>query len=202
MIYSTLNNNFSYFETNVIAKYIGTNVEAKKQALIGFLYKCLVVGCVVFWFYLRSKFSNNDWYYNYGLNAIIPLRSVRVHHNDRPWTDQSSKIFNDCRDCFELHKAIWAKLLPTHHHLTNLVIKVQAKTMHGGIASTLTAIRDNYWIPRGREIVKSLVWRCIACTRCNGKPFPLFTPPSLPHRVVLTMVRPGQIRKSTTLDQY
>jgi hypothetical protein len=73
-------------------------------------------------------------------------------------------------------------LLPTHHHLTTLVIKeVHAKTMHGGVASTLTAIRDNYWIPRGREIVKSVVRRCIVCTRYNAKPFPLFTPPSLPH---------------------
>ena len=49
-------------------------------------------------------------------------------------------------------------LLPTHHHLTNLVVKeVHSKIMHGGVASTLTAIRDNYWIPRGREVVKGFI---------------------------------------------
>ena len=71
-------------------------------------------------------------------------------------------------------------LLPTHHHLTNLVIKeVHSKMMHGGVASTLTAIRDNYWIPRGREVVKGFIRHCV-CTKHGGKPFPLFTPPSLP----------------------
>ena len=49
-------------------------------------------------------------------------------------------------------------LLPTDHHLTNLVIKeVHSKMMHGGVASTLTAIRDNYWIRRGREAVKGFI---------------------------------------------
>ena len=72
-------------------------------------------------------------------------------------------------------------LLPTHHHLTNLVIKeVHARMMHGGVVSTLTAIRDIYWIPRGREVVKRFVRRCMVCTRYAGKPFPLFTPPGLP----------------------
>ena len=32
--------------------------------------------------------------------------------------------------------------------------------------------------------MKSVVRRCIVCTRYNAKPFPLFTPPSLPHSCV------------------
>ena len=72
-------------------------------------------------------------------------------------------------------------LLPTHHHLTNLVIKeVRSKMMHGGVASMLTAMWENYWIPREREVVKGFIPHCVVCTKHAGKPFPFFTPPSLP----------------------
>ena len=72
-------------------------------------------------------------------------------------------------------------LLPTHHRLANLVIKeVHSKMMHGEVALTLTAIRDNYWILRGGEVMKGFIRHCVVCTKHADKPFPLFTPLSLP----------------------
>ena len=72
-------------------------------------------------------------------------------------------------------------LLPTRHHLTTLVInEVHAKVMHGGVGLTLTSIRDNYCIPRVREVVKSFIRRCVVCMKYAGKPFPLIAPPNLP----------------------
>ena len=72
-------------------------------------------------------------------------------------------------------------LLPTRHHLTTLVInEVHAKVMDGGVGLTLTSIRDNYCIPRVREVVKSFIRRCVVCTKYAGKPFPLIAPPNLP----------------------
>ena len=57
-------------------------------------------------------------------------------------------------------------LLPTRHHLTTLVInEVHAKVMDGGVGLTLTSIRDNYCIPRVREVVKSFIRRCVVCTK-------------------------------------
>jgi hypothetical protein len=44
----------------------------------------------------------------------------------------------------------------------------------------LTAIRDCYWIPRGREVVKKFIRRCVVCKKYGGKLFPHDVPPSSP----------------------
>ncbi len=78
-------------------------------------------------------------------------------------------------------EAVNPTLLPKDHHFTQLVIKeVHSRMMHSGLKSTLTAIRDCYWIPRGREVVKKFIRRCVVCTKYGGKPFPHDVPPSLP----------------------
>lgn len=37
--------------------------------------------------------------------------------------------------------------------------------MHGGVQLTLGLIRQRFWIPRGRVIVKKFIHRCVTCTR-------------------------------------
>ena len=78
-------------------------------------------------------------------------------------------------------EAVNPTLLPKDHHFTQLVIKeVHLRMMHSRLKSTLTARRDCYWIPRGREVVKKFIRRCVLCTKYGGKPFPHNVPPSLP----------------------
>ena len=95
-------------------------------------------------------------------------------------------------------------LLPTHHHLTNLLIKeVHARMMHGGVVSTLTAIRYNYWIPRGREVVKrrclfDVVWFVRSTLASHFR----YSRHQNCHKVVLMMVHHGQTLGWTTLGQY
>ena len=71
-------------------------------------------------------------------------------------------------------------LLPSKHHLTNLVI-LQAHTEqhHSGVNSTLTAIRQRYWIPSGRQCVRSLLRKCVICKKTAGKPYTIPDPPPL-----------------------
>ena len=48
-------------------------------------------------------------------------------------------------------------LLPTKHRFTELLIrKCHQLVHHNGISETLTCLRENYWIFRGREVVKRL----------------------------------------------
>ena len=76
-------------------------------------------------------------------------------------------------------------LLPAKHHLSSLVIKdAHNKTMHSGVHSTLTCLREDYWIPRGRESVKRFIKQCLICARFSGKPFALMPPPQLPRERV------------------
>ena len=49
-------------------------------------------------------------------------------------------------------------LLPTHHRFTELLIQfIHSRIFHNGIRETLNAVRENYWIIRGREIVKQVI---------------------------------------------
>lgn len=79
-------------------------------------------------------------------------------------------------------------LLPRKSWLTSLVVhEHHTQTFHGGVADTLAAIRDAYWIPKGRQVVKGLLNRCIPCKILEGKSMKLPGPPPLPaERVVYT----------------
>jgi transposase InsO family protein len=51
---------------------------------------------------------------------------------------------------------------------------------HNGIRETLTELRSNYWIQKGRQAVKVLLSRCVACKRLLGKPYGKQPTPPLP----------------------
>ena len=71
-------------------------------------------------------------------------------------------------------------LLPSKHHFTDLVI-LQAHTQlhHSGVNATLTLTRQRYWIPSGRQRVRSLLRKCVTCKRVAGKPYAAPDPPPL-----------------------
>ena len=65
-------------------------------------------------------------------------------------------------------------LLPRSHLITTAIINdCHGKVMHGGALHTLSRIRCNYWIPRGRQTVKSVLRKCHLCKKFNGRPFSL-----------------------------
>ncbi|XP_065917809.1 uncharacterized protein [Dysidea avara] len=71
--------------------------------------------------------------------------------------------------------------LPYRHPFTALIIRsIHIKLYHTGIIGTLTAIRQSYWIPRGRQYVKMLLRQCTICKRHSGKPYATPDPPPLP----------------------
>ena len=72
-------------------------------------------------------------------------------------------------------------LLPRHHHLTKLLIlHAHQTTLHGGVSDTLCKIRENFWIPKGRQVVKSTIKSCYICKRLEGRPYQYPSPPPLP----------------------
>ena len=72
-------------------------------------------------------------------------------------------------------------LLPPKHQFTTLIVSsVHSSQYHGGVIGTLTAIRQNYWIPKGRQCVKAIIRRCITCKKQSGKPYSAPDPPPLP----------------------
>ncbi|KXJ68014.1 hypothetical protein RP20_CCG006603 [Aedes albopictus] len=59
-------------------------------------------------------------------------------------------------------------LLPTKHPFTRLVFEhFHRKLLHGGGRQLLTAIREEFWPPRGRRLAQTVVRNCFRCTRLN-----------------------------------
>ena len=72
-------------------------------------------------------------------------------------------------------------LLPPKHPFTALVVyAVYRKFYHSGIGSTVTALRQSYWIPTARQYVKLLLRHCIVCKRYSGKPYTAPDPAPMP----------------------
>jgi len=72
-------------------------------------------------------------------------------------------------------------LIPPKHPFTALVVSsVHSSMYHTGVIGTLTAVRQSYWIPAGRQYVKALLHRCVTCKKHSGKPYSAPDPPPLP----------------------
>ena len=52
--------------------------------------------------------------------------------------------------------------------------------MHGEVKETLTELRSNFWIVRGRYFIRSLLFRCTVCKKFEGKPYKVMPSPLLP----------------------
>lgn len=68
-----------------------------------------------------------------------------------------------------------------------MVAEAHLKTLHGGVGLTMAEIRERYWIPRLRRLVKKVVKACNGCKRFETNAFA--TPP------------PGQLPKDRTEGQ-
>ena len=72
-------------------------------------------------------------------------------------------------------------LLPKESHLTTLIVQDRHKRVkHSGVKDTLLEVRENFWIPKGRRMIKSIIYKCVVCRRLNAKPFKAPGPPPLP----------------------
>ena len=59
-------------------------------------------------------------------------------------------------------KNYWAKLLVKEFH---------QKLFHAESSHTLSQIRNRYWIPQGRAIVRNVIYHCGICRKNHGDPF-------------------------------
>ncbi|XP_054706599.1 uncharacterized protein LOC129216409 [Uloborus diversus] len=61
-------------------------------------------------------------------------------------------------------------ILPKRSWLTFLITRREhEKMMHGGTACTLARIRQRFWIPKGRQLVKSVIKKCLICQKYLSK---------------------------------
>ena len=46
-----------------------------------------------------------------------------------------------------------------------LVMDAHLNTLHGGVGDTMTKVREKYWIPKLRQLTKSVRYRCNGCKK-------------------------------------
>ena len=88
-------------------------------------------------------------------------------------------------------------LLPRNEHFTKLVaLAAHVQVLHSGVREILAQLRQRYWVPRGRQFVRSLIRKCVTCQKTDGPPYrPVSAPPLLP-----SIVSEGQAFSTTGLD--
>eukprot|EP00794_Sanderia_malayensis_P011523 gene11523-biopygen9194 len=71
--------------------------------------------------------------------------------------------------------------LPTNALFTEkLVMNNHVYTGHGGVSLTMSSIRERFWVPRLRQLVKKLRLKCAGCKRFHAKAFVCPPPGILP----------------------
>ena len=72
-------------------------------------------------------------------------------------------------------------LLKRDHFLTRLIASdAYLKVKHNGERQTLAEVRNEYWIPRGKSLVKQILKQCITCRKLNAQPCNYPQLPNLP----------------------
>ena len=75
---------------------------------------------------------------------------------------QNSPLPYDCK---------FPVLLPKEGGITELVIRhAHSRVLHSGTMSTITHLRQNYWIPKIHVFVKSYLRKCTTCNKVMGRP--------------------------------
>ena len=63
-------------------------------------------------------------------------------------------------------------ILPKEHPLTLLQVReCHTRVLHSGVRSTLAELRTRFWVPKGRQVVKYVLNRCVVCKKMEGKSF-------------------------------
>ena len=71
--------------------------------------------------------------------------------------------------------------LPDDHPFTaKVVFKAHLSTLHGGVGFTMAKVREKYWVPRLRRLVKKLKGSCHGCKRFRARAFQVPPSGSLP----------------------
>lgn len=157
-------------------------------AVVGFVYRFIAnlkVGAIER--QLQSVLTSEE--YGRALDSLLKEEQFYMAKKENfPKLMSSLKLFCDSSGLFRL-KGRFANsdliyeqqhpiILRSDSHFTKLVIRdAHERVFHQGVESTLSKVREDYWIPKGRKTVKTVLRMCYLCLRYQGKPiYPPETP--------------------------
>ena len=57
-----------------------------------------------------------------------------------------------------------------HPYTKSIVHEAHERILHGGVGLTMTKVRERYWVPRLRQLLKKVIKECFKCRRFQAKP--------------------------------
>ena len=112
-----------------------------------------------------------------GLKSSSLMRSFRLFKDGDGIMRISSRVQNEVMP-WEARNPV---LLPPESRFTRLYVEMIHKvSLHAGYRQTLTNIRQQYFIPRGRRLVRNVISKCVVCLKAEGKFYPTLASPPLP----------------------
>ena len=116
-----------------------------------------------------------------------PMMRSQTQDSQRPHFIKTSRALNlqpNARGLLECHGRIQGKYpiyLPADSMFTRkLVHRIYVETLHGGVTLTMAAVREDYWVPTLRRVVKSIRSACWGCKRFRVQPLAVPPPGLLP----------------------
>ena len=79
------------------------------------------------------------------------------------------------------YDAKFPMLLPRDSHVAKLLaLEAHEIAKHNEVQETLAQLRRQYWVVRGRQLVRKLISKCCTCKRFEGRGYKIPPAPSLP----------------------
>ena len=129
----------------------------------------------------------------YEISTIDLTRQLRLFIDDNGSLRCGRKIHN----APVIDTAKFPILLPKKDHITTLFIHdIHVHQLHAGASSTLTALRQRFFIPAGRYRVKKVVNKYVTCKKVSGFSF------QAPVAPLLTSLRLQQSRPFAVTGVY
>ncbi|GFY57571.1 integrase catalytic domain-containing protein [Trichonephila inaurata madagascariensis] len=104
---------------------------------------------------------------NKNLPKDSKIRELNPFLNERGIVRISGRLHQSTLSYHEKHPI----LIPAKIRFTELLVKdAHEKVLHSGVADTLIQVREKYWVPKGRQIIKSIIRKCFVCKKFNSRP--------------------------------
>jgi hypothetical protein len=68
------------------------------------------------------------------------------------------------------YQTIHQMILPANHHFSKLVVSAEhIRLLHAGPQLLIASLREKYWIPRIRNVVKIVIHQCLICYKLKAQ---------------------------------
>ena len=99
------------------------------------------------------------------------------------------------------YNAKYTVMIPAESYLATLMVRdTHLIVLHGGLRDTLTQLRQSYWIPKGRQLVKKELKRCVTCKKLEGLAIPISYLSSLTRNKSHRIPTQKKLSKSTSVS--